>query len=191
MGAKQKEIDPLARQPDETEAAWGAYLRYRDLPTPRRMRHLAMNGGVAYQNIRGWARKFKWKERVRIYDTQLDMVRRIAEQDALSQNVKEMLTRQARNAYAFGTIVMKLQQVTLERIVNDQSLLKNMDFSQLVDKVLQCARLLPALQQEERNAMGVNPTLNLVLNKDVGSMTDEELQQFIYSAESIISSGAS
>lgn len=184
--ATNEEVKLLERQPGEQEEAWIAYLRYRELRAPRRKRHLSRNGGEAYQRILAWSKRFKWDERVRIYDSQLDAARRQGVQDAITSEVKAALQRHAKNAYAFNALVMKVQGAALKRVMEDEQVLELMEIRQLLDVVLQCARLLPSIQQEERNAMGVNPTLNLVLDKDLGSMSDEELQQFIRSAESLV-----
>lgn len=185
--ATNEEVKLLERQPGEQEEAWIAYLRYRELPNPRRKSHLSRNGGDAYKNILRWSKQFSWDERCRIYDTQLDAARRQGVQEAVTSEVKAVLQRHAKNAGAFNALVMKVHQTVLKRVMENEQLLAAMEIRQLLDIVLQCARLLPSIQQEERNAMGVNPTLNLVLDKDLGSMSDEELQQFIRSAEGLVS----
>lgn len=191
MEAEEK-INIADRQPDETEDAWNYYLLYRDLQHPRRKNALPScgAGGKSYANVLKWSKEYKWDERIRIWDSELDAIRRAATKQAAAEQIKATTQRHAKNAQAFGAVVMNIQATVLKRIKESPNLLETMDFSKLLDTMMTAARILPALQQEERNALGIHPALNLILEKDVTKMTDEELQQFIHTTESLASTSA-
>lgn len=183
----EKEINILDRQPNESEIAWMYYLRYRDeIEKPRRKSHLKCNGGDSYAKILKWSKEFKWDERCRIYDSELDKQKRDAAKKATFDNVKSTLSRHANNARAYGAITMTIQKKILELINKPEGgALDGIHILKLLDYGLQSARILPALQQEERNAMGINPLMSMVTDKEVSKMTDEELQQYISSLEGL------
>ncbi len=59
------------RQPDESEAAWEAFLVYRDMEVPRRFQAVADKLQKSYSLIRRWKTAWFWEDRVIAYDNEI------------------------------------------------------------------------------------------------------------------------
>lgn len=63
------------RLPDETDFAWAAFETYRDMPLVGKRYERRSYGNLAMKidhksetTIQGWARKYRWRDRVKAYD---------------------------------------------------------------------------------------------------------------------------
>ncbi len=143
---------PWERQPGETDTAFAAFCRYRDMPLSARSARLAAlaeTKGTQSANIRkfqAWSAKYSWVERVAAYSDHLDTIARQERERA----IREMEQRQARTAQAIHHVVnTRLQQWmgTQEALAETARSLTPYQLARLIDTA---ARL-------ERQALGYVP----------------------------------
>lgn len=160
------------RQQDETEAAWKAFVAYRDLDGVRSLRRAAR---IYYQTegeptrsqinqLKAWSTAGSWLERVRLYDDHRDEAKREAElagQIAMS----ERHTLQTESA---GTALMQPIVAFLEKIEEESKkpgnqgdplvALKKLNIVDLFEVMARASRYLPRVQTSERTARGMPAT---------------------------------
>lgn len=76
---------PFDRQSDESAPAYEAFVAYRDLGATRRIKDAA---GVVSKNpsiLEKWSRLYKWVERSRMWDTEVDRRKRLGELKAVEK----------------------------------------------------------------------------------------------------------
>lgn len=68
---KSSDTKPWERQPKEGEAAYAAFVKYRDMGETRTLKAVAAKLQKSYTLIRRWKDTWNWEERVREYDNEL------------------------------------------------------------------------------------------------------------------------
>ncbi len=127
------------RLPDETDFAWAAFETYRDMPLVGKRYERRSYGNLAVKiehksetTIQGWARKYKWRDRVRAYDASrsraMTEMRSVGLQEYKVQVVEE-LTQQV------FTIKDIANRVLLELQRRTEDNLDKMDVKELNDVI--------------------------------------------------------
>lgn len=70
--ARPRPVDPWERQPDETDPAFEAFKRYRDMGATRSTAKVGRDLGKSKNVIDGWCKRHSWVVRVRGYDAHVD-----------------------------------------------------------------------------------------------------------------------
>lgn len=162
------------RQLQETSAAWEAFKFYRDMRINRNLSDVARHFAKSpehfkskYSVMMSWSFKWKWAERIRLYQTMLDAI--YLEETKLK--VKEMATRHAEfaentlnalftpiQAYnkKFKTITERAQLAKLKdpNYIDPDDDIDEMKLSQLLNLVFRSAPLLPITADMERKSRG-------------------------------------
>lgn len=174
------------RQPTESEAAWNAYQFYRD----NGRKFVAFKSSHTRRNAYTWSRKYKWRERIVAIDNMKESAIQAERINQARKEAEQTMRRHGANAQAYTAIMMKLHTSFLNKFKTDEDLkqLERMTAKELLQLIFQGARLIPALQEEERNARGIYPILSIRNDIDFSKMTDEELQQFIVQTTSLVGS---
>lgn len=89
--------NPWDRLPHESEAAYGAFLRFRNMGVMghatyggrRSLRKLSALDGRSYDVLRQWSSAFDWRERACAYDRHLDEI----SMETTEETVREMARR--------------------------------------------------------------------------------------------------
>lgn len=113
--AREEETRPWERQKGESEAAWEAFLTFRDMEK-RGTEKVAEQLSKSRQLISRWKAKWTWEERCRAYDNEL-------QKEAFRDAVKERRKMNERHI----NLSMRLQKAAFDA-------LKNKDFSKMADK---------------------------------------------------------
>jgi hypothetical protein len=88
----QAEEKPWDRRPGESAKAYRAFALYRDMQADRTFESVARELRCSGTNIRRFAKRWDWAQRVRAYDIHVDRI----ELDALSRDRVAMKKRMAR-----------------------------------------------------------------------------------------------
>lgn len=169
--------DIFERLPREPEEAFFAFVKYRDAPLQERniKRLFADKDDKFLNRVRKWRRDYNWDFRVDCWVAHLDAVKR----DAFRKEFEEAGKRQAQNARSYQAFTMTLHKEFFERLGDEEfrKQLRNLDMKDLIKEMINAARVLPMLQEEERKAMGINPTININVAQglDLTKLSDEEL----------------
>lgn len=135
MPKRQEPEAPWEQQPGESAKAFEAFAAYRDMGAERSVRKVAQKLSKSATQIKEWSAKWRWVERSRAYDRELD---RQAHARAV-RDVQQMADRHIR-------IAMQLQRKGLEA-------LEQLDVEKLTPK-MQLAFLAKAMEIERLNRMG-------------------------------------
>lgn len=95
---------PWERQPGESETAYAAFRRYRDMPVGERSIQRSVGEDASTQKVRrhkAWSAEFSWVERAAAYTDHLD---RIARQER-ERAIRDMERRHAHSAQAIHAVV--------------------------------------------------------------------------------------
>lgn len=68
---KRSDTKPWERQPKESEQAYQAFVKYRDMGEKRTLKAVAEELHKSYTLIRRWKDTWDWEDRVREYDNEL------------------------------------------------------------------------------------------------------------------------
>ena len=72
------------RRKGEPEAAWKAYVSYREQRSPRRIQYVTVDGmHVSAGDLATWSKKYDWTNRTADYDARLDTVFLSGKEEAL------------------------------------------------------------------------------------------------------------
>lgn len=114
----ERDRNPWERRPDETLRSFGAFKTYRDMGAISRSMVAAYRKHTKRPRAKSapgtwqmWARKYAWGERAALYDVWIDELKLKTTQETYVAEVREMATRQAREA-------MALQRKGLEALQN-------------------------------------------------------------------------
>lgn len=107
MATKKPTQEPCLweRQPKESEAAWEAFLTFRDMELPRKVLAVAEKLSKSRQLITRWKAQWYWDERVTAYDNEV-------QKESLARAVKERSKMNERHA----NLAMRLQKAALEAL---------------------------------------------------------------------------
>lgn len=159
---------PWERQSNETEPAWEAFARYRDLGRTRSLSRLASelvgttpntpetppkhprNPDSVRRQIGRWSSVHGWRDRVIAWDNEVD--RRVREDAA--DEIIEMRKRQARYSEALMTAGIGPALELLDRLKDKRLSYEDMPAGDLVKVTIAFARIYPALAQAERLTRG-------------------------------------
>lgn len=76
MADKKKEVHVWERQTGETQKAFAAFCIYRNQPkSGRSIKKAAQSLGKHHRTLEGWSAKYKWIERVKLYDDYMDTLK--------------------------------------------------------------------------------------------------------------------
>lgn len=150
--AKSDATEPWERQPRESDEAWQAFTRFRDMPLPRRVVSVARELGKSKTLIERWCQRWQWQERVRCYDNALEQ-KAFAE---LQRQRVEFRKRAANQARAKAQTLMmpdvRLSQMLAQMPV--ERLLEGMTALQLIALSSKASLALPGLLKAEALALG-------------------------------------
>lgn len=176
------------RLPEENSYAYRIFSHYLRQAVPRHVKQIFATENktrpCSYATAAKYCNKYNWIERAAAYDDNIEIQKRTTlEREQLEQyrkDVKDMLKRQATAAQAYGSALVKMHEAFFRRIQGDPKLLDTLPVETLVRLIIRGASALPSIQEAERVARGVNPTLNLNMAEfDPSKMTNEELLGFI------------
>lgn len=163
------------RQVQETSMAWEAFKYYRDMPINRNLSEVARfftgydedKFKGKYATIQAWSFKWKWSDRIRLYQSMLDAI--YLEETKLK--VKEMASRHAEFAentldalitpikayhkkYKAINDRYKIARLSDPNFIDPDDDIDEMKLSQLFNLVLRSAPLLPITADMERKSRG-------------------------------------
>lgn len=123
-------IELWDRQPRETDQAWDAFRRYRDLLQDRSLAKIAREVGKSTALMERWSRKWQWNRRAYEYEVYLD---RAAQQEAHRERGK-MAVRHAQQAQLHMSALAAPAMALLQRIQQDpQFMMRLMESCSLRD----------------------------------------------------------
>jgi hypothetical protein len=101
---------PWERRSIESEEAWAAFVRYRDLPSGvRTLQQVATTLKKTLQIIGRWSSRYQWVERCRAWDAFVDKKKREAEIDAVmdmrKRHIETSMALQGAGALALQKII--------------------------------------------------------------------------------------
>lgn len=134
MPKRQEPEAPWEQQPGESAKAFEAFAAYRDMGAERSVRKVAQKLSKSATQIKEWSAKWRWVERSRAYDRELDKQARAR----AVRDVQQMTDRHIR-------IAMQLQRKALEA-------LEQLDVTTLSPK-MQLAFLSKATEIERLNRL--------------------------------------
>ena len=157
------------RQSTDSEAAWSAFVAYRDQRTPRRVPWGAgrQRGGNPVEIAR-WYREGRWALRVAEYDRHLDDIRRSHTEAILAESSRDVaahtmaLTSRAREVVEIGLekLLDKLEKVEVYEMKPNE-----------ITRLLQVTATLDRLLRGESTAKVDIPV------RDLSHLTDAELDE--------------
>ena len=151
------------RMPDETDRAWSAFARYRDLGAesrslPRLASEMVGEASEMHRRpesvqrqLERWSSRHRWRERVTSWDREVDRLVREAETDQLLA----MRQRHIAHARAMQEAVMVGAYELLRRSEEDPDFLGDVSVRELLMLTIKVARVLPMLMRLEREALGI------------------------------------
>lgn len=150
------------RQPQEVEAAWAAFRRYRDTPSPRPpVGVFAGEIGYSSTHVLNWAKLWAWDSRILAWDQHLDgKGQKVAE-----SGVEEMARRHIELAKkGLGIVDMAMERLRISLLVENGGTLKAQEMARVLDV---CAKL-------ERLSRG--EATERVEGKDYSALSDSDLE---------------
>lgn len=179
--ALSPDLDPWERQPDESDAAFDAFAKYRDMGRDRSLRKVAQQVGKDFSLMGRWSKRWSWNRRAYEYELFLDrkareetvreigaMAKRHAQQAqlfmaALSLPATALMQRVQREPDFIDRLIAGCEDVDSQgrRILNTSRTMEVMDtlrkFAEAFPKVAQIERLArgePTDIQEGRGTAG-------------------------------------
>lgn len=160
--------EPWERDPDETPAAWAAFVTYRDLDGRRSLRRAAWlhyhgdqedtdgtPNAAELRRFKEWSRKYDWQVRVEAWDDEKDRRKR----EAQLKSIEEMAERHAKDAMNLQQIAALPSKLLTEQFRRQgvEEMLMELNDLHLRDRIRLAylgSRLMPRLQVAERLARG-------------------------------------
>jgi hypothetical protein len=170
-------VNAWDRQENEGEAAWAAFLHYRDMLIPRKL--FANKGMHAMAQIQEWSNQHTWEDRCKAYDRYLDSAR-VAERVAVLK-VDEN-ERNARTLMACHE-AKQIASLELEKLLDAakssdaHGFLKPADIVKIFECAVKCERLVKGEATEIVETKG--PTV------DYSKLSDEDLEA-LANAETVV-----
>ena len=94
---------------EKTDAAWSAFVAYRDMPLPRSLAKLGQHLGCSKQNLENWSSRNRWVDRCRAWDAAQDRIT----QEAIENELKQLARRNVKLiGAAQGKVAAKLAKIT-------------------------------------------------------------------------------
>lgn len=137
-------LELYERQPTESDQAWEAFLKYRELGLQRSLAQVAQSLGKSVQLIERWSRTWSWRLRVTEWDRDLDRRRRQADLQAVS----DMRRRQL----AMATTVQGLGTVEIQKLLRDAQASENATLT--ADQALKLIEIGAKLERLNRDEPG-------------------------------------
>lgn len=144
-GQKKRKAEPLAtdrkpfeRQPKETDPAWQAFQRYRDMGK-RSIAKLHRSLRKSQRLLGGWSTKWRWRDRVVAWDREADDRKRAATLEEIADMQKRHI-KLARGMQQLGAVELK-------RLIDDATAkakgagLTAQDIQKLIDSGAKLERL--------------------------------------------------
>ncbi|HEX9369970.1 MAG TPA: hypothetical protein VF897_03160 [Roseiflexaceae bacterium] len=157
----------MARRPVETAKALDAFEQYWALGPARSLRTLAEQTGIALSQLGAWSSTFDW--RYRVLQRQREEI--AASRAAAKKESAALARRRLRNAQL-------LQEAALT--IFAQANIPDMDEVTSRDLLETALKMMDSGMRAERLELGeATETVNLTPPKPIGSMSNEELQEFI------------
>ncbi len=138
---KNVAVEPWERQPGEGAKPFEAFCLYRDMGTDRSHTKVAEKLGKSTGLISRWSAAYKWSERCRAYDRNLEL---IAHKVAVKE-YSDMTKRHIR-------IAMKLQSsaiASLEKLVESKQVMKPRDIKEFIALGTELERLNRSLNVDD------------------------------------------
>lgn len=161
-------MPPWERQENEGEAAWAAFLRYRDSVGPRKL--FAIKGMHAMIQLQEWFNNHTWEDRCKAFDRYLDSAR-VAERVAILK-VDEN-ERNARTLMACHE-AKQVASLELEKLLDAakssdaHGFLKPADIVKIFECAVKCERLVKGEATEIVETQG--PAI------DYSKLSDQDLE---------------
>jgi len=182
--------DPWDRRDGESDAAWQAFVLYRDQGAGNRsIRRVATDLSKPQSVLSRWSGENEWRRRVEAWDREQDAIRRQAMAEELERIVKRQSTTLGAAAQALLVpINAYLQRIQLLRTtVGEGQMFEDYDLRELAREAREAARLVPQLIQAERLVHGLSTSGNGQIVEDqseqerrrVESLTRGELEAML------------
>lgn len=150
------ERKPWERLETEGPEAYRAFCIYRDLEADERVivnAYRIYAGRKAIKQISGyfqkWSYKFRWRERVQLYDDHLDSIRRKAKE----REIEKAAARHVKQCSNFGLLLNKVEKALLARMETNPTL-RGVATKDLIAQAIRGASIVPKLQEAEMTALG-------------------------------------
>jgi len=153
---------------DETSLAWGAFVVFRDLGPKRTFTKVAEVMGTTSHSVGQWAKKYRWKRRVAVWEAEKDRITRETE----LHSIAEMKRRQIKTAIAMQAIAGN----ELAKLAN----LSGQDPEMLMLSVTEILKLIDkgaSLERLNRGEPGEIVQTNTNKEVDYSQLTTPELKQ--------------
>lgn len=162
------DVDPWERQPDESEQAWEAFQKYRDLGRERSLQKVANTLGKSRQLMERWSKRWSWNRRAYEYELLLD--RRV--RDETVREIGAMARRHAQQSQLFQAALSLPATALMQRVQRDPQFVERLldgcediDASgrrvlntsrtlEVMDTLRKFAEAFPKIAQIERLARG-------------------------------------
>jgi hypothetical protein len=150
-------------QPRETERAYGAWQRYRDMGDGRSYGAVAAELGKSKRLVERWALQWCWQARLAAWLREVDRRKIAAHFDA----IEKMSERQARQAVAAAQVLTQPALELIKRIQEDPLLLRTIPVDVLFALVLRVVPLLGEVFEAERLARGIATPVDVRVSGNV------------------------
>jgi hypothetical protein len=184
---------PWEQESGESNAAFEAFARYRDMGPQRSTRAVAQELGKSASLISRWSSKHDWQLRIQAWNREQDRFRRQSQWEQL-----EKVTERHARIVEVQLEAMMLPAVELSRrLERDRSFLSQLDAKALVDLVCRAARPVAQLIQTERLMRGLGDGDNKAeaeeraFRRELERMSEEELDAALLGLPSGLPASAS
>jgi hypothetical protein len=155
-------ILPWEKQIGETDKAFAAFVLFRDEAADRTYQKVADSLQCSHANVRQWAYRWKWRDRVDAFDRDVDEKHR----EAMARGRTEMRERQARigaSMQIIGTHGLRELQAKIE-----QKLPLNLSTGEIAQLISEGAKMERAARGEDAEGRYTQINVNL------GETADED-----------------
>jgi hypothetical protein len=150
------DLDPWERQPNESEAAWLAFVAYRDLEGGRSLKRAAAKLGKGTRALERFSSDWKWSQRCGAYDRWLDAQRRKELAEKNQKVVERQREHLGKAAQALVEPVEAFLRKVQEKYAEGGNPFEEMTFAQLQALAIEAVRYMPAIVQAERLVTGLS-----------------------------------
>ncbi len=159
---KRKSRQPWERLPKESDPAWEAFVRYRDMPEEtglhRSITRLEQNLNKSRACLGNWSSKYNWVERCKAYDQYMDDIKISERVKAKKKQIQEEEKMDSRHV-GMATQIQKLMF----------DVIKEADTQPLTPKeIAELTKALSTAVNIERTSRHVtNADKQLILNREI------------------------
>lgn len=167
--------DPWDRLPGESDAAWEAFILFRDMGLSRSLPQVAQRLRKSRQLMHRWSARHDWNRRAATWDEAQDRVRTQEALDAQRDAVRQMFERHGQQLSAVVAALTQPAIAFLRRMQQPGAAdeLQSLNLLELLPLVRQSAALLPNVMAAERLARGLPLRLSgFVEDEDAGEQDD-------------------